>query len=111
MPTLSASKWYHRKPPTLQIKILKAIATKGLLSKKMAKDLTGSHYPDVSDAIKKLLKNQLIVISELRGNERDKRFFQLSEEGLKSFIDTSPTPDEFWKALIWYCRLPYRKKE
>src|SRR5262249_33783619 len=79
--------------------------------KKMAKVLTGSHYPDVSDAIEKLLKNKLILISELRDNARDKRFFQLSEEGLKSFIDTSPTPEEFWKALIWYCRLPYRKKK
>src|SRR5215831_16072929 len=109
MPTSSPSKWYHGKTPILQIKILKAIATEGLLSKKMAKDLTGSHYPDVSDAIERLYKDGLILISEFRGNKRDKRFFQLSRKGLESLIDTSPSPEEFWKALLWYCRL--RKKE
>jgi hypothetical protein len=78
----------------------------------MAKDLTGSHDPDVSDAIERLYKDGLILISEFRANKRDKRFFKLSRKGLESLIDTreeSPSPEEFWKALLWYCRL--RKKE
>ena len=72
MPTSGQRKWYPRKPPTLQIKILNTIATNGPLSKNMAKKITGSHYPDVSDAIDKLVRSGLICIADVRLNDHDK---------------------------------------
>src|SRR5205809_6188047 len=108
MPTSGQRKWYPRKPPTLQIKILNTIATNGPLSKNMAKKITGSHYPDVSDAIDKLVRSGLICIADVRLNDHDKRFFKLSRKGLECFIDSIPNPQDFWAALRWFCRL--RKK-
>jgi hypothetical protein len=107
MPISDRPKWYDRKPPTLQIRIFNEIATGKPLSKKMATKITGSHYSDVSDAIKNLLKKKLIVAADIsfRSNNRDKVFYKLSRKGLQYFIDSIPTPQDFWSALYWYCKM------
>ncbi|MGB8936396.1 MAG: hypothetical protein WCC17_14970, partial [Candidatus Nitrosopolaris sp.] len=112
MPISTPSKWYPRKAPTLQIKILNLIAIEGQVSKTMAKKLTGSHHADVSNAIDELAKKKFIELkltSFLRPKTRQRKFFQLTHNGIQAFIDGKPSPAEFWKALLWYCRL--RKKE
>jgi hypothetical protein len=112
MPISARPKWYSRKTPTLQIEILNAIATEGQLSKTMAKELTGSHYPDVSDAIDELAKRQFIesnLTFFLHPKSRHRRFFQLTHNGLMAFIDEKPSPTEFWMAVHWFCKLSKRK--
>jgi hypothetical protein len=107
MPILSPLKWWTRKPPTLQIKILKAVATQGQLSKKGATDAIGSHYPDVSDAIKALSKNKLIKFSyaDFRSKRRPEQYYKITLNGFKAFIYCNPSPSEFWEALHMFCKL------
>ena len=49
MPTFT--RWYYRKKPTLQIRILRSIAVNGELSKKKIQKRLRTNYPDVSDAV------------------------------------------------------------
>jgi hypothetical protein len=112
MPISTPSKWYPRKAPTLQIKILNLIATEGQVSKTMAKELTGSHYPDVSNAIDELMKKKFIELkltSFLHPKSHQRKFFQLTHDGIRTFIDGKPSPAEFWKAIYLFCKLSERK--
>jgi hypothetical protein len=112
MPISAPSKWYPRKAPTLQIKILNLIATEGQVSKTMAKELTGSHYPDVSNAIDELMKKKFIesnLTVFLHPKSRHMRFFQLTHNGIQAFIDGKPSPAEFWKTIYLFCKLSERK--
>jgi len=114
MPISEEKKWYQEagiKKPHLQIKILRCIGLEGQLSKRMAEKITMSDYSDVSNAIDSLKKRRIIKINSfaMKGR-RDKRYFALTEKGLKAFIDESyfshkPSSEEFWKAIIWYCML------
>lgn len=49
-------KWYERKKPTLQIKVLRSIAFEGESSKRKLQVYLNAHYPDISDAVKSLKK-------------------------------------------------------
>ena len=100
---ISKKNWYPRKRPTLQIKILRAIGLEGQLSKRMAEVCTRSDYSDVSDAIDKLLRRKRIKISSPGiAGRRDKRYYGLTGKGLEAFVDETTSPEEFWKAIIWY---------
>jgi len=106
-------RWYQAagiKKPPLQIKILKHIALEGQLSKNMAKEITGSDYSDVSNAIDSLFQRKMIKISSLRMERRkDRKYYALTEKGLEAFLNDNYlsskkyTTEEFWKAIIWYC--------
>jgi hypothetical protein len=103
---ISKKNWYPRKRPTLQIRILRAIGLEGQLSKRMAEVRTRSDYSDVSDAIDKLLRRKRIKISSAGiAGRRDKRYYGLTGKGLEAFVDETTSPEEFWKAIIWYCRI------
>jgi DNA-binding MarR family transcriptional regulator len=110
MPILE-KKWYQGiKKPTLQIDILRFIGLRGKLSKKMAQEITGSDYSDVSNAIKRLFNRRMIKKSlpVLKGR-RDRIYYVLTSNGLKAFIQGICSPlkshstEDFWRALIWYC--------
>jgi DNA-binding PadR family transcriptional regulator len=106
-------RWYqeaHIKEPPLQIKILKHIALEGQLSKNMAKEITGSDYSDVSNAIDSLLQRKMIKISSLgMEGRKDRKYYALTEKGLEAFLNDNYlsskkyTTEDFWKAIIWYC--------
>ena len=49
-------KWYERKKPTLQIKVLRSIAFEVESSKRKLQVYLNAHYPDISDAVKSLKK-------------------------------------------------------
>jgi DNA-binding PadR family transcriptional regulator len=103
---ISSKKWYPRKKPTLQIEILRSIATEGRLSKRMAEKITGSDYSDVSKGIDKLRAYRLVKTYQyFIPNRRDKRYYQLTAQGFYTFIDLRPSPKEFCKALAWFCVL------
>jgi DNA-binding MarR family transcriptional regulator len=61
MPTFK--RWYNRKKPTLQIRILNRVAVNGEMSKKKLKKHLKANYPDVSDAVDALKHKELIVYS------------------------------------------------
>jgi hypothetical protein len=72
------------------------------------------HYPDVSDAIEGLKKRQFIepkLSSSLHSKPRQRRFFQLTRNGLQAFIDGKPSPVDFWKAMYWFCKLSEGKMD
>src|SRR6476659_5872316 len=105
--------WYQKagiKKPSLQIKILKHIALEGQLSKNMAKEITGSDYSDVSNAIDSLLQRKMIRRASLgMEGRRDRKYYSLTEQGLEAFINEDYlsskrySTEDFWKAIIWYC--------
>jgi len=115
MPIFEARRrrWYQDtgiKKPSLQIKILKHIALEGQLSKKMAKEITGSDYSDVSNAIDSLLERKMIKISSLvMKGRKDIKYHALTEKGLEAFLNENYfsskkySTEEFWKAIILYC--------
>jgi len=82
-------KWYSsKKPPSLQIKILKLITLQGELSKtKASKDLD-SNYPDVSDAMDALAAKdkQFIKLSRETGRRRPEKFYKITEKGLRALL-------------------------
>jgi hypothetical protein len=75
--------------------------------KKRATEETGSHYPDVSDAVNALSENKLIKFSyaNFRSKRRPEQFYKITLNGFKAFIYCNPSPSEFWEALDKYCKL------
>ena len=55
-------KWYPRKTPNLQIKILKLVALGGMLSKRKAQNKFKCKYPTVSDAFKVLADERKLIV-------------------------------------------------
>ena len=107
MPKLD-TKWYKRKKPHLQIGILKSIALSGLASQKEITSQFGYKPSTISDAFKIMENAKLIRWANVPGFKkgvRRERFYKLSPKGLSVLIDENPSPQEFWMAMIWYCRL------
>src|SRR5437870_10226623 len=104
MPIFSV--WYKGKQPVFQIKVLKCIAIHGQLSKKKITELLSANYPDVSDAVKALCEYSLIVFSYSDfSSRRAQRYYKITARGLDALIKEDPTPTEFWRAIIWFCKI------
>jgi len=105
MPTFE--KWYRRKRPTLQVKILENIALWGELSKRKLQDKIGAHYSDISDAVDALKGGKIIKRSRLDSDKgrRAEIYYKLTKRGLEASIDEFADPEIFWKAVISYCKL------
>jgi DNA-binding PadR family transcriptional regulator len=108
--------WYSRKPPTLQISILNRLALYGPLSKSKVKTRLNeegqkANYPDVSDAIKVLDKRRLVTFAyaDFKRPGKPERYYKLTARGLEAYIEEVNTPEEFWKAMIQFCRLDSAK--
>lgn len=104
MPTFT--RWYYRKKPTLQIRILRSIAVNGELSKKKIQKRLRTNYPDVSDAVDALKYKELIVHSSSNfKSPRPELFYKITAKGFEAFIDEDPSAEDFWAAIIWFCKL------
>jgi hypothetical protein len=111
MPILSF-KWYPRKKPVLQIRILDLVALQGEISKTKATREIGSYYADVSDGFKALLKAHLIEhFSSRFTSHRPEKCYSLTERGLEVFINESSSPKECWIAIIWFSILHRKQKD
>jgi hypothetical protein len=100
------NRWYSRKKPTLQIKILKSIVLNGQLSKRKASDILHAQYPDVSDAIEALLERKLIKKSYIDfKSRRAEKYYTLTVNGLKALLEEDLTPKEFWSTMIMLCSI------
>ena len=107
MPKLD-TKWYKRKKPHLQIGILKSVASSGLVSQKEITSQFAYKPSTISDAFKVMEDAKLIRganVPEFKKGVRRERFYKLSPKGLSVLIDENPSPQEFWMAMIWYCKL------
>ena len=109
-------KWYQRKKPTLQIRILKIIALEGESSKRKLQDSVNAHYPDISDAVESLKKGRIIKQSraDFGKGRRAEIYYKLTDRGLEAIIDEFPDTETFWKSMISYCSLsekPVRPEE
>jgi hypothetical protein len=110
-----SSRWYTRKKPHLQIKILKSIALVGRLSQKEATLQFHCKPSTISEAIKIMeTKRKLIAQTDapelnnfknLKSGMRLIKFYKLSKKGLLAFIDENPSPHGFWVAMMHYCSL------
>jgi DNA-binding MarR family transcriptional regulator len=95
------NKWYHGKPPQLQIKILKYIVLAGELSKKKAAFVLNSNYSDVSDAIDALIERNFIRWSrDDPSTRRAEKFYKITENGLRALLVVNLSEQEFWKVII-----------
>src|ERR1051325_6116058 len=107
MPKLD-TRWYKRKKPHLQIGILKSIASSGLASQKEITSQFTYKPSTISDAFKIMEDVDLIRwanVPEFKKGVGRERFYKLLPKGLSVLIDENPSPQEFWMAMIWYCRL------
>jgi hypothetical protein len=96
-------RWYNsKKPPSLQIEILKLIMLQGELSKTKAKKILDSNYSDVSDAMDALASNerQFIKLSRKTGRRRREKFYKITENGLRALFAPDMSPDDFWRLMI-----------
>ncbi|MGC2575430.1 MAG: hypothetical protein WA364_28315, partial [Candidatus Nitrosopolaris sp.] len=97
---------YPRKEPYLQMKILKSIALKGLLSQKEAATEFRRPSSTISEAFKIMTKRTRLIEStrhpSLERRLRREKFSKLSAEGLRRFIKENPSTYEFWVAMIRY---------
>ena len=108
----------------LRLEILKCLACDGKLSKSMAEQILQKHthttrtnhkrvkhhHPEIVAAFNYLRSNELI--SELNtnpgpglvyGRGRPRRYFEITEKGLKQLITQDANPAQFWKCIIGYC--------
>lgn len=100
-------KWYKRKKPTLQIRILKIIAREGESSKIKLQESVNAHYPDVSDAVESLKKERIIEQSrvDFAKGRRPEIYYKLTKRGLEAVINEFSDPEIFWSTIISYCIL------
>jgi hypothetical protein len=113
MPNLS--NWYSRKDPYLQRKILKSIALNGRLSQKEAVSQFNCKPSTISEAFKILAKRRKLIhhtnapehdnLNNVKRGSTRIKFYKLSREGLLAFINENPSPEEFWRTIIWFCSL------
>jgi hypothetical protein len=98
------NKWYHGKPPQLQIKILKYIVSFGELSKKKAAVVLYSNYSVISDAMDALVKSNFIKWSRNdTSTPRAEEFYKITEVGLRALLVVNLSEEEFWKVIILLC--------
>ena len=106
-----STKWYKsKKPPNLQIKILKLITSQGELSKSRINRVLDSNYSDISDAMDALAENdrQLIKFSHKTGGRRPEKFYKITEDGLRALLSINITSKEdiiitssrFWRGVL-----------
>lgn len=94
----------YKQRDIVQIQILHKIAIDGKHSKKSLEISLEKHHPVVDNAVKQLLKKELIT--KASGSHTDKRgqpqkFYRLTEKGILVLIDEIKIPlDEFWKMLF-----------
>jgi hypothetical protein len=113
MPNLS--NWYPRKDPYLQRKILKSIALNGRLSQKEAVSQFNCKPSTISEAFKILAKRRKLIhhtnapehdnLNNVKRGSTRIKFYKLSREGLLAFINENPSPEEFWRTIIWFYSL------
>jgi DNA-binding MarR family transcriptional regulator len=98
------NQWYYDKPPQLQIKILKYIASFGELSKKKAAVVLNSNYSVISDAMDALIKRNFIRWSrDDPSTRRAEKFYKITEVGLRALLAVNLSEQEFWKVIILLC--------
>ena len=106
------TKWYEsKKPPALQIKILKLITLRGEVSKKKANEVLNSNYSDISYAMDALAATgrQFIKLSHETGRRRPEKFYKITEKGLRALLaicinvtskESIITSIVFWKLIL-----------
>ena len=103
------SRWYPRKRPTLQIRILNSIALQGKLSKRKAQDKFKCKYPTISDAFKVLAEERKLIVKIKRPHSAEytspEIFYKLTEKGLRILINQGMDPEEFWEIFVQFCKL------
>lgn len=96
--------------PILRIKILKLFLRLDEVSKTRAMNLTGSHYADVSNAMKFLAENGFIRYSrrniDLAPNttagHNPENMYVIKPQGLKALLSLNLAYQDFWRAIILY---------
>jgi DNA-binding MarR family transcriptional regulator len=101
-----SGKWYNsKKPPILEIKILKLITLQGESSKtRVSKDLD-SNYSDVSDAMDALADKKFIKLSRATHSRRSQKFYKITENGLRALLVINMTYNEDIDAAMVFSRV------
>jgi hypothetical protein len=87
----------------------------GRLSQKEAVSQFNCKPSTISDAFKILAKRRKLIhhtnapehdnLNNVKRGSTRIKFYKLSMEGLLAFINENPSPEEFWRTIIWFCSL------
>jgi predicted transcriptional regulator len=105
-------RWYETKKPRLQIEVLACLALRGELSKGEVESILQNRYhADILLAFKKLEEGNRIHVSRFSrsGKGRKKKYYRITNEGLKLLITDTPDPESFWIAMIGFCYHNHRE--
>lgn len=104
---LYSDKWYKKKKPELQLKILELLSSHEKLSKsEVRRILKERHYwPEISNAFDKLKNGGFIEIIEqdMRKRGKPQIYYRLTDDGIAVLILENPSPDKFWSLVMHYC--------
>jgi hypothetical protein len=87
----------------------------GRLSQKEAVSQFNCKPSTISEAFKILAKRRRLIhhtnapehdnLNNVKRGSTRIKFYKLSREGLLAFINENPSPEEFWRTIIWFCSL------
>jgi hypothetical protein len=104
---LYSRKWYGKKKPELQLKILDNLSSNKLLSKSQVRRiLKGRHrWAEISGAFDILKTRGLIEIiaKDTSKHGKPEIFYRLTADGIAVLLIDNPSPDKFWSLMMHYC--------
>jgi hypothetical protein len=104
---LHSGKWYDKKKPELQLKILDNLSSNKLLSKSQVRRiLKGRHrWAEISGAFDILKTRGFIevIAKDTSKHGKPEIFYRLTADGLAVLLIDNPRPDKFWSLLMHYC--------
>jgi DNA-binding PadR family transcriptional regulator len=104
---LCSGKWYKKKKPGLQLKILELLSSHKKLSKSDARQILKDqhHWPEISNAFDELKNGSFIeIIVKDRGKRgKPQIYYRLTDDGMAVLILENHSPDRFWSLMMHYC--------
>jgi DNA-binding PadR family transcriptional regulator len=105
---LHSRKWYEKKKPELQLKILKILSSMERLSKSQALkilEVRDHYWPEVSDAFDKLNARGFVepIEKDTRKHGKPEILYRLTADGIAVLMIENPSPDRIWSLMLQYC--------
>jgi hypothetical protein len=104
---LRSGKWYDKKKPELQLKVLDNLSSNKLLSKSQVRRiLKGRHrWAEISGAFDILKTRGFIEVITKDASKHGKPeiFYRLTADGIAVLLIDNPSPDRFWSLMMHYC--------
>ena len=104
---MHSGRWYEKKKPQLQLKILEILSSRKRLSKSEAlRILKGEHYwPEISGAFDKLRDRKFVeaITIDTKKPGKPEIYYRLTADGIAVLIIENSSPKRFWSLMMHYC--------